>query len=166
VMDRRPGSSRVICSTRQPGIGQSLFILRSMGADVSPFKHQRRPAQSTQTAGEPHQGGRPNAPLRRSGCVRPARGIRQQALTKGTDCGCSGSGRAQDLPLGVTRHSGWKARETRQTNPLPRSWSGKSGEPELRSYRFSRLRARKPALTGNHRARGRARLCGIAQRGD
>src|SRR3954469_12656104 len=40
VMDRRPGSSRVICSTRQPGIGQSLFILRSMGSDASPFKHQ------------------------------------------------------------------------------------------------------------------------------
>src|SRR5215217_560458 len=58
-MDRRPGSSRVICSTRQPGIGQSLFMLRSMGSDASPFKHQPRPAQSTQTAGEPHQGGRP-----------------------------------------------------------------------------------------------------------
>src|SRR3954471_19099252 len=53
VMDRKPGLSRVICLRRQPGIGQSLFILRSMGSDASPFKHQRRPAQSTQTAGEP-----------------------------------------------------------------------------------------------------------------
>src|SRR5690349_8400349 len=35
-MDRRPGSSRVICSTRQPGIGQSLFILRSMGPMCHP----------------------------------------------------------------------------------------------------------------------------------
>src|SRR3954454_7535080 len=52
-MDRRPGSSRVICSTRQPGIGQSLFMLRSMGSDASPSKPQHRPAQSTQTAGEP-----------------------------------------------------------------------------------------------------------------
>src|SRR3954467_10510952 len=52
-MDRRPGSSRVICSTRQPGIGQSLFMLRSMGSDASPSKPQPRPAQSTQTAGEP-----------------------------------------------------------------------------------------------------------------
>src|SRR3954471_15929511 len=52
-MGRRPGSSRVICSTRQPGIGQSLFILRSMGSDASPSKPQPRPAQSTQTAGEP-----------------------------------------------------------------------------------------------------------------
>src|SRR3954468_16146112 len=56
-MDRRPGPSRVICSTRQPGIGQSLFMLRSMGSDASPFKHQRRPAQSTQMAGEPHPRG-------------------------------------------------------------------------------------------------------------
>src|SRR3954449_13180147 len=55
-MERRPGSSRVICLTRQPGIGQSLFILRSMGSDASPSKHQRRPAQSTQTAGEPYKG--------------------------------------------------------------------------------------------------------------
>src|SRR4051794_4489294 len=39
-------------STRQPGIGQSLFILRSMGSDASPSKPQHRPAQSTQTAGE------------------------------------------------------------------------------------------------------------------
>src|SRR4051794_8799080 len=52
-MDRRPGSSRVICSTRQPGIGQSLFMLRSMGSDASPLKSQPRPAQSTQRAGEP-----------------------------------------------------------------------------------------------------------------
>src|SRR3954452_6404216 len=52
-MDRKPGLSRVICLRRQPGIGQSLFMLRSMGSDASPFKHQRRPAQSTQTAGEP-----------------------------------------------------------------------------------------------------------------
>src|SRR4051812_24092776 len=52
-MDRRPGSSRGVCSTRQPGIGQSLFMLRSMGAEAAPFKHQHRPAQSTQTAGEP-----------------------------------------------------------------------------------------------------------------
>src|SRR4051794_5515590 len=65
VMDRRPGSSRVICSTRQPGIGQSLFILRSMGADASSSKPQPRPAQSTQTAGEPHQGGRPRPRLAR-----------------------------------------------------------------------------------------------------
>src|SRR4051812_1211946 len=57
-MDRRPGPSRVICSTRQPGIGQSLFILRSMGSDASPSKPQPRPAQSTQTAGEPLQRGR------------------------------------------------------------------------------------------------------------
>src|SRR5215213_9195378 len=54
-MDRRPGSSRVICSTRQPGIGQSLFILRSMGFDASSSKPQPRPAQSTQRAGEPSQ---------------------------------------------------------------------------------------------------------------
>src|SRR3954468_19189501 len=52
-MDRKPGLSRLICLRRQPGIGQSLFMLRSMGSDASPFKHQRRPAQSTQTAGEP-----------------------------------------------------------------------------------------------------------------
>src|SRR3954464_7979035 len=59
-MDRKPGLSRVICSTRQPGIGQSLFMLRSMGSDASPFKHQHRPAQSTQTAGEPLHRGKPN----------------------------------------------------------------------------------------------------------
>src|SRR3954470_9073541 len=58
VMDRRPGSSRVICSTRQPGIGQSLFMLRSMGSDASSFKPQPRPAQSTQRAGEPLRRGR------------------------------------------------------------------------------------------------------------
>src|SRR3954447_21444449 len=52
-MEKRPGSSRVICSTRQPGIGQSLFMLRSMGFDASPYKPQCRPTQSTQTAGEP-----------------------------------------------------------------------------------------------------------------
>src|SRR4051812_30972249 len=52
-MERRSGSSRVICLTRQPDIGQSLFMLRSMGSDASSFKHQPRPAQSTQTAGEP-----------------------------------------------------------------------------------------------------------------
>jgi hypothetical protein len=46
-----PRSSRVICSTRQPGIGQSLFMLRSMGFDGSPSK----PARSTQRAGEPIQ---------------------------------------------------------------------------------------------------------------
>src|SRR3954468_1995327 len=56
-MDKRPGSSRVICLTRQPGIGQSLFMPRSMGSDASPSKPQPRPAQSTQTAGEPlHRG--------------------------------------------------------------------------------------------------------------
>src|SRR4051795_11195549 len=58
-MDRKPGSSRVICSTRQPGIGQSLFMLRSMGSDASPSKPQPRPAQSTQTAGEPSGLSRP-----------------------------------------------------------------------------------------------------------
>src|SRR3954449_4271572 len=56
-MDRKPGLSRLICLRRQPGIGQSLFMLRSMGSDASPFKHQHRPAQSTQTAGEPFYGG-------------------------------------------------------------------------------------------------------------
>src|SRR5919202_6237670 len=47
------GSSGVICSMRQPGIGQSLFMLRSMGYEALPAKRQRRPAQSTQSAGEP-----------------------------------------------------------------------------------------------------------------
>src|SRR3954453_15730232 len=52
-MDRSPGPSRVICLTRQPGIGQSLFMLRSMGSDASSCKPQPRLAQSTQRAGEP-----------------------------------------------------------------------------------------------------------------
>src|SRR4051812_16149303 len=58
-MGRKPGPSRVICLTRQPGIRQSLFMLRSMGSDASSCKPQPRLAQSTQRAGEPHQGGRP-----------------------------------------------------------------------------------------------------------
>src|SRR5215204_2934722 len=56
-MWRIPGSSRVICSTRQPGIGQNLFMLRSMGSDARPAKHQHRTAQSTQSAGEPFRQG-------------------------------------------------------------------------------------------------------------
>jgi len=43
-----------------------LFILRSMGSDASPSKPQRRPAQSTQRAGEPLSGRKSSYLLRLS----------------------------------------------------------------------------------------------------
>src|SRR4051794_15978976 len=82
VMDRRPGPSRVICSTRQPGIGQSLFMLRSMGSDASPFKPQPRPPQSTQTAGEPAND-LDDAALERVMCEAPRGALALSGLTVG-----------------------------------------------------------------------------------